>query len=437
MKKLMYFMSLDDKEGNGKTMKNSLNHDRWLTGISLLVCGIFIGVAITASFDWMPAGNADRRFEALTDDAKYFQDPELIQDTTPAAVDSALMPSVFALNRAFINAARNVTPAVVSVRNDIEVAYSRKDGKWYHFWEEDEQKSDEGGDDERRMYPMGLGSGVIISPDGYVLTNYHVVEKNSELTIIFSDMTEISALVVGSDLDTDIALLKIDSTNLPYASIGNSNDVEVGEWVLAVGTPFRQNLSSTVTSGIVSAKGRDINILRRRSSSSVEYFIQTDAVINPGNSGGPLVNLYGQVIGINTAIISNSGKYQGYGFAVPINLAMHVAEDIKKYGRVLRGFLGVHIEDAGFNKLQEMNAPVRGGVEIKNFIAGGSAEKAGLKRGDIIVSVDDREIRRSNELQNIILERRPGDQVKVEVLRDGESKIFWVTLMEMDVQPNQ
>ncbi|MEO6168788.1 MAG: trypsin-like peptidase domain-containing protein, partial [Chitinophagales bacterium] len=243
------------------------------------------------------------------------------------------------------------------------------------------------------------GSGVIISDDGYIVTNNHVVDDGETIEVILADKQSYQAKVIGTDPSTDLALLKIDERNLPFITFGNSDSVEVGEWVLAVGNPF--NLESTVTAGIVSAKGRNINLLRSRDTSAVESFIQTDAAVNPGNSGGALVNTNGELIGINSAIATPTGTFAGYSFAVPVNIVSKVVNDLMKFGMVQRGFLGVQIAtlNADLAKAKGLDAKNLTGVYVDGVKAGGAGEAAGLKAGDIITKVNNAPVNTSPELQ--------------------------------------
>jgi serine protease Do len=303
----------------------------------------------------------------------------------------------------------------------------------------------------QQMRPQGVqqasGSGVIISPDGYIVTNNHVVEKADKITVNTNDHRTFQAKVIGTDPNTDLALIKISATDLPIVKLGNSDDAKVGEWVLAVGNPF--NLTSTVTAGIVSAKGRGIGIIgtendqedqnpfgpsRMRAkepkpNASIESFIQTDAAINPGNSGGALVNTKGELIGINSAIASHTGSYEGYGFAIPINLAKKVLNDIQKYGAVKRGFIGVSFVDlSNPEQAEQVHSDKTNGLYVNTLVAGGGAELAGLKPGDIITKVEGNTVYESSDLQERVGRLQPGDKINLTVLRDGSEKNFTITL---------
>ena len=270
------------------------------------------------------------------------------------------------------------------------------------------------------------GSGVIINPDGYIVTNNHVIQGAEMLEVTLADKRTFKAKVVGSDPNTDIALIKIDAKDLPALSFGNSEGVQVGQWVLAVGNPY--NLTSTVTAGIVSAKGRSINILGENAKAPIESFIQTDAAVNPGNSGGALVDLNGNLIGINTAIASQTGSFAGYSFAVPSSIAHKVVEDISKFGSVHRGYLGVGISEVTAEKVKTFNLKVTDGVRVENFPDESAAKDAGIKIGDVITQIDGHAVNSVAQLQEAIAQHKPSDKVAVTVNRDGVDKVLSVTL---------
>jgi serine protease Do len=267
-------------------------------------------------------------------------------------------------------------------------------------------------------FQEGSGSGFIVSADGYILTNNHVVDRSSQVTVRLLDRREFRAKIVGVDPNTDLAVLKIDAKNLVPAPLGKSSTTRVGEWVLAVGNPLGDNLTFTVTSGIVSAKGRSLG-LPGQTDRSIQDFIQTDAAINPGNSGGPLVSVRGEVIGVNSAIASQTGFYSGYGFAIPIDLARQVMDQIIAGGRVNRVALGVSVQNATANDAEYVGLPDIRGVLVQDFSEGSPAKQAGLEAGDIIVSVDGRPVEYVGQLQQQIAFRKPGEKVKVEVARKG------------------
>jgi serine protease Do len=265
------------------------------------------------------------------------------------------------------------------------------------------------------MSSLGGGSGVVLSRDGYIATNYHVVEGASRIQVTLNDKRDLSAKLVGADPSTDLALLKVRADNLVPMPFGNSDEVRIGEWALAIGNPF--NLTSTVTAGIVSAKARSINILS--DNYSIESFIQTDAAVNPGNSGGALVNNKGELIGINSAIMSENGAYEGYAFAIPANLASKVLTDLRDYGKVRRALLGVNISDVTEFVARDLKLPTIDGVLIRSVSPGSSAEEAGLKSGDVIVKVNGVVTNTVPELQEQVALFRPGDIISLEYLREG------------------
>ena len=268
---------------------------------------------------------------------------------------------------------------------------------------------------EFKQFGAGSGSGVIISSEGYIVTNNHVIEDASEIEVILNDNSKYSAKLVGSDPSTDIAVLKIEGSGFQPIRLGNSDEVHIGEWVLAVGNPF--NLTSTVTAGIISAKARNINLLSDRSKDVVpiESFIQTDAAVNPGNSGGALVNTSGELIGINTAIASQTGSYSGYSFAIPVNLVQKVMRDLIDYGIVQRGFLGVQINDVTQEIKEKNKLPNNKGVFVAKINDNGSADEAGMKDGDVILKIGSKEVNSVAELQEEIGKRRPGDKVSLTI----------------------
>ena len=315
----------------------------------------------------------------------------------------------------FVAAANNSIHSVVHIKTKVMNERMQSSNPFYQFF------FDQGYAPQPRM---GSGSGVIISSDGYILTNNHVIAKADEVEVTLNDKRSYTAEVLGADPNTDLALLKINEEELPYIPYGNSEEVEVGEWVLAVGNPF--NLTSTVTAGIVSAKGRNIDILREEYA--IESFIQTDAAVNPGNSGGALVNTRGELIGVNTAIASNTGSYAGYSFAVPVNIARKVVDDILEFGKVQRAFIGVSIRDLNGKLAAEKGLKITEGAYVNGLTKGGAAYDAGIREGDIIVAVDGIKVKNVPELQEKIGEYRPGDLAQVTVLRDEQLRKFNVEL---------
>lgn len=272
------------------------------------------------------------------------------------------------------------------------------------------------------------GSGVIISNDGYIVTNFHVVQNAEKIEVTLNDKRTYEAELVGTDPNTDLAVLRVKEKGLPFIAYGNSDDVKVGEWVLAVGNPF--NLTSTVTAGIVSAKARNINIISGNGSGSgaVESFIQTDAAVNPGNSGGALVNTLGQLVGINSAIATSTGSFSGYSFAVPVNLVRKVVVDLVEFGTVQRGYLGINIKDVDAQLVKEQNLDKLNGVYVVGVLADGAAASAGLDGGDVIIKVGEIFVNNVSELQEQVNNFRPGDKVVVTYLRDSKEKIVNVIL---------
>lgn len=275
---------------------------------------------------------------------------------------------------------------------------------------------------------MGSGSGVILSADGYIVTNNHVIKEADEIEVILNDKRSFNGKVIGQDPSSDLAVVKIEANDLPFVKIGNSDKLQIGEWVLAVGNPF--NLNSTVTAGIVSAKARNINILG--GGTSLEAFIQTDAAVNPGNSGGALVNVQGELVGINTAIASSNGAYQGYAFAIPANLVTKVVEDLKVHGTVQRGFLGIQIRDVDAALVESEDLEVIAGAYVADFMPNSAAEEAGILKGDVITKVEGQSIKSTPELMEIVGRKRPGEKVALEINRKGKSQIFEVKLRNAD-----
>ncbi|MFZ4542448.1 MAG: S1C family serine protease [Saprospiraceae bacterium] len=304
----------------------------------------------------------------------------------------------------FIRAAAVTTPAVVNIKclNSMDLTTAVFDSN----------------------SPSATGSGVVVSPDGYIITNFHVIEDGGELEVTLNDKRKYIAELVGSDPSTDLALLKIEAQNLQALVIGNSDSLQIGEWVLAVGNPF--DLNSTVTAGIVSAKARNINILEE--ATSIESFIQTDAAVNPGNSGGALVNSNGELVGITSAIITYSGQYEGYSFAIPVNLVQKVMKDIKEFGVVQRGFLGISIDDLNDKMAKDLGLSSAEGIYIRSITQGGAGDEAGLLPGDIIVGLNNTNVKSVPEFQELVGRMRPGNQLKLSYFRNGKKNEAFVTL---------
>lgn len=273
-----------------------------------------------------------------------------------------------------------------------------------------------------------MGSGVIISPEGYIVTNNHVVQEATQITVTLNDKRVYEATIVGTDPSSDLALIRIEEKGLPFLTYGNSDDVKIGEWVLAVGNPF--NLTSTVTAGIVSAKARNINILG--SQGAIESFIQTDAAVNSGNSGGALVNTRGELIGINAAIASGNGYYTGYSFAIPVNIVRKVVDDFLKFGKIQRAYLGVYYREIDDQFAKEKGLSDLRGVYIDEVVEGGPAAAAGIRKGDVILRIDNNAINGKSELMEVIGQKNPGDQVKVVVHRGDQESEIMVTMQSED-----
>ena len=290
------------------------------------------------------------------------------------------------------------------------------------------------GQQGRAQPRAGSGSGFIVSEDGYVVTNNHVVEGASRVRVVLADKREFDARVVGRDPNTDIAVLKIDGRGLPTVKLGDSDQLQTGDWVLALGYPL--SLGQTTTAGIVSAKGRNIGIMQRSESATapLEHFIQTDAAINPGNSGGPLVDLQGRVVGVNTAIASTTGYYSGYGFSVPVNLAKRVADDLIRYGVVHRPMLGVEIRDAGTADAEVFGLASPSGAVVSSDPRG-AARAAGLEIGDVIVAIDGRAVANTGDLMELVMRKAPGDRVAVDYVRYGDRRRATVKLDEFERAP--
>lgn len=400
-----------------------------LIGIGLVLVGLLAGILIMLFItDARPASSLSALTPRVVEPVELEQSEPLrsVSVTDSGAIASpAAVPNLQAMNRLFKEVAQQVTPAVVYIQ--IEAPPARE---WLRNFE---------GDDFherffRDMPRQSVGSGVVLSQDGYIVTNHHVVSKAQSIEVTLADKRQFEAEIVGTDPSTDLAVLRVrtDET-LPVAALGNSDRLDVGEWVLAVGNPFR--LTSTVTAGIVSALGRQVNIIE--DSFSIEDFIQTDAAINPGNSGGALVNLKGELVGISTAIATESGSYEGYGFAVPVNLMKRVVQDLISYGEVQRGFLGVSILPIDAQAARELGLQEIGGVYISDARKGGAAYEGGVRGGDVVLAVDGQRVDAPNELQSIIARRRPGDRLVVEVWRNGQQRTLEIVLMGRDAPAYQ
>ncbi|MFA6276925.1 MAG: trypsin-like peptidase domain-containing protein [Pedobacter sp.] len=346
----------------------------------------------------------------------------------------------------FVQAAAAVSPAVVHIKTTYGNSSSDDNGGGM----DDMLEQFFGNGGRRLRVPRAAsGSGVILTADGYIVTNNHVVENADKIEVVLSNRRKVTAKVIGRDPNTDLALIKVDVNGLPFVKMGNSDNVQVGEWVLAVGFPL--DLQTTVTAGIVSAKARNIGILNRTqqqptreeyeeyqrtgkmperpANNSIESYIQTDAAINPGNSGGALVNANGELVGINSAIASETGRNEGYGFAIPVNLAKKILEDFKEYGVVKRGYIGVTFQALDADAAEKLNVKDINGLYVSSVLPGGGAASAGIKEGDIIKKVEGVEIYDSPDLQEKVGRMRPGDKIALTVLKaDGSTKNVSVTL---------
>ncbi len=339
----------------------------------------------------------------------------------------AQLKSLQDLNNAFVSLAEQTRPSVVTVFT--EKTIERRVVNPFDFFgfkdffnQPENQKQPE----TRKDIRQGLGSGVVVSDEGYILTNNHVIDKADKIFVRTFDDRRLEAKVVGADAKTDIAVIKIDDSKLRPLSFGNSDGIRVGEWVIAIGSPLGDNLEQTVTHGIVSAKGRS-----NLGLADYEDFIQTDAAINPGNSGGPLVDIEGKLIGINTAIASRTGGFQGIGFAVPSNMAKQVMNSLIKYGKVTRGWLGVTIQDINESMAEGMNLNSTDGTIVGSVVEGSPAEKAGLKTGDVIIKLNGQKVKNTVELRNNIASTQPNTTVTLQVIREGMQKTIRIKLGEL------
>ncbi len=353
----------------------------------------------------------------------------------PFASHAAAPAVLKQLDDAFIQVAEKVKPAVVNISSTKKEVVSSSDGSQEmdpffknhpfkdFFGDEFFKRFKKGPGEGKGIQPQGMGSGVIVSPEGLILTNAHVVKDADEIKVTVSDKRSYDAKVVGIDVESDIAVVKIDATGLPIATLGDSGKLQVGEIVFAIGNPF--GLNRTVTSGIVSATGRtNVGII------DYEDFIQTDAAINPGNSGGPLVNIDGEVIGINTAIASRSGGYQGIGFAIPSSSAKLIMDDLVKEGKVKRGLLGVNIQDMNEALSKSFGRKDSEGALVSQVVEGSPAEKAGVKAGDIILKFNDNVVKGAAHLKNLVGKEKPGSSANMSVYRDNKTLEIPVKIAE-------
>jgi len=396
--------------------------------LSLLGIGVVMGLVISASGPVADTPVAPRTALA-----------QPRQSTPPPAPPQAALAAANALSQAFGWVADRVTPSVVTIKSEqtVRTAFTSPPD-FPDFFPHDLFRMPRGREEFKRE---GLGSGVIVSPDGYILTNNHVVEGADKLTVTLGDdANEVQARVVGTDPYTDIAVIKVDVNNLPAIELGNSDSLRVGNWVLAIGSPFGEQLQHTVTAGIVSALGRNIRLIDpglQPNYPGFEDFIQTDAAINPGNSGGALVNIEGKLVGINTAISSNTGTNSGVGFAIPINLARTIMQQLIANGRVVRGYLGVGIQPITPEIQNSLSLPDRRGAIVKDVTPNSPASRAGLRHGDVIRSIDGQPVRDVDDLRLRIASTPPGREVRLGIWREGRDQAVRVTLDELPAKFRQ
>ncbi len=358
-------------------------------------------------------------------------------------VDAPRIPAARALvdlSDAYAAVAEAVRPSVVYIQSDRPVTQQDQQSQIFGQLPPGfqqlipRQQQRRGNTNDQPQLEHGSGSGFIVSSDGYILTNNHVIEGSSLVTVRLLNGREYTAKIVGSDKDTDIGVLKIDATGLTPAALGSSDATRVGEWVLAIGNPLGADLTFTVTQGIVSAKGRaNLDMGDRDGGKLIQDYIQTDAVINRGNSGGPLVNARGEVIGINAAIASQTGYFTGYAFAVPIDLARHVMDQLVARGHVERAGLGISVWDASREDAEYLGLPSVAGVRVEGFPSETSPAKlAGMQTGDVIVAIDGQPVQYTSQLQQTVGFRRPGDVLKVDIVRKDGKHEYSVKLIALD-----
>lgn len=380
-----------------------LTGKKTIVGALLIVCGLIIGLVISSDFN--------------------IQNQSLAQVKEVSPQSKAFLEQ---LSNALAEVADVVKPSVVNISTQKTV--DAKDNPMGRFFEDPMFKKFFGDESPfhmpKKFESRALGSGVIIKDDGYIVTNSHVVKDVDEIKVILSDKSEYKGKVIGTDPKTDVAVIKIEASNLPVLKMGDSSKMKVGEIVLAIGNPF--GLNQTVTMGIVSAVGRsEVGI------ADYEDFIQIDAPINPGNSGGALVNANGELAGINTAIFSTSGGYQGIGFAIPSSMVKNVMDKLIKFGKVIRGWLGVNIQPLTPELAKSFGLKEKQGVLIADVVEGGPADKAGLKRGDLIVSFDGKEAANTRQLRNLVANTTPGATLGLRAIREGKEMAFNVTVGEL------
>ncbi|MEE9288060.1 MAG: Do family serine endopeptidase [Bacteroidota bacterium] len=386
-----------------------------LAAVFLISVGIIFGGVLVSSFDsTVEFGHAGNRPSQV----------ELGASRPPVQGDADLQIA----SKAFVEVAKAVTPTVVSITVRTTGKDPSEDMEGFRFFF--------GPDFPRFEHPpqQGTGSGVVVTEDGYIITNDHVIKDADDggIEVTLSDKRRFQGRLVGTDPTTDLAVIKIEADDLPVAALGNSDELEVGQWVLAIGNPF--GLSSTVTAGIVSALGRGRLDIIREASYGIENFIQTDAAINPGNSGGALVNLRGEVVGINTAIATTNARFQGYGFAIPVGLVKVVVQDLIVFGKVRRGYIGVQISSIDATTANALGLAIAQGVLVNDVVSGSAAEQSGIEAGDVILMVDGKKVNAANELQSLIATRHPGDVVMLKIYRDGKKTTKEVILKARETE---
>lgn len=366
-------------------------------------------------------GNPTQKAENNSNETQQQQEPvsQIEQVQQPQVQRAAFIPTESTPD--FVDAAERSVDAVVHIMTKVVRQSNTYDdffgallGQLYGYPSQ-----------TRNNTMVAYGSGVVLTPDGYIVTNNHVVEGADEVEVTFNNKVKKTATIIGTDPTTDLALIKVEAEDLQYLTFGDSDNVRIGEWVLAVGNPF--NLTSTVTAGIVSAKARNLSILGE--GTSVESFIQTDAAVNPGNSGGALVNTKGELVGINAAIASHTGSYEGYSFAIPSNIVRKVVDDLLLYGTTQRGYLGVQIAELTQELADKEGLENIDGVYVADVTEGGAAKLAGIKAGDVITSVAGKKVNSTTQLRESVGQYRPGDKVAVEVNRHGSHHRYELTLL--------
>ncbi|MDD5434802.1 MAG: DegQ family serine endoprotease [Nitrospira sp.] len=383
-----------------------VSKEKLAVAVILVFAGVIVGVVLSANFGWISLGQAK------------------VEPISPKVTEH-----LEATEKAFVEISKRVVPSVVNI-STTKISRGNEGNQLSPFFQDpffrrffgDEFFRDH--EMPKRHKEQALGSGVIVSEDGYIITNNHVVSGADEIKVVLSDKREFTGKVVGADPKTDVAVIKIKANDLPTVLWGDSDNIEVGEFVLAIGNPF--GLNQTVTSGIISAKGRaNVGI------ADYEDFIQTDAAINPGNSGGALVNIRGELIGINTAIFSRSGGYMGIGFAVPSNMVKSVMDSLVKVGKVTRGWLGVYIQDVTPELAKQFKLHTNQGALVSDIMDGSPAEKAGFERGDVIIQYNGKEIENTGHLRNMVAQTSVGKVVELKIIRESHEKVLKVNIGEL------